>query len=377
MYHEKVSYLNGNYRSANEVPMLAEKRSDERDNVMNKNFIQTQITLKSASQFFKIAVKFIRTAVQDNKLSGDKGKQYIKEILHTILFLCHINQPSFEPQDILAETMEYWSSKLPDVFEQYKTHLPTRPPYTILLEIMVHCERSENTVRILDSLSTLNKKMTLEQNTEESRRCGNGLCFVSTVISCCFFQDHETKTDNYFGASVSCFGKHQKEIMIDILCCQTWNADISLAVCMALECHGQAIRFRPKVHSFAYPIKDNSNTQRGVRTINGKHQQYSPIPPCGRCLVLFPDIKDDLQQKNNNPQFWQYGNCAEVESLSRLLNAHRDISERLPAPPGNQFTWKSLILKRKQRLVHNLKLFKFNLGRDLKFYRPSEPQNTA
>uniref|UniRef100_UPI00398F695B uncharacterized protein n=1 Tax=Pristiophorus japonicus TaxID=55135 RepID=UPI00398F695B len=377
-YHEKAINLNISYRSTIKVPELAEKRRIERNNFVKKNYTKTQISLKSASQFLKIAVKFIRIAVQDGNLSGDRAKQYMKEILHTILFLCHINQPSFEPQDILEKSVESWSHKLPDVFEEYKTHLPTRPPYTILLEIVVDCTGSNNTKSILDRLSKLNREMVVEQNTEEGRRCGNELCFVSTVISCCFFQDLDngTITNNYFGASVSCFGKHQKEIMIDILCCHTWNEDISLAVCMALECHGQALEFRPRVCCIAYPIKDSSTTQRGVPTVNGNHQQYSPIPPCRKCLDMFPDIGDDLRQRNNDHQFWQYGNCAEVESLSRLLNAHGDISRRLPAPPGDRFTSRSLILKRKRRLVHNLKLFKFQLGNDLLFTRSSELQNT-
>ncbi|XP_078427229.1 uncharacterized protein LOC144699819 isoform X2 [Cetorhinus maximus] len=378
-YHEKVSNVDGFYRSANEVPVLAEERRIECNNFMERNFTQTQISLKSASQFIKIAVKFIQRAVQDRRLSGDRGKQYIKEILHTILFLCHINNPSFEPKDILEESLELWSCKLPDVFEQYKTHLPTRPPYTILLEIVVDYEESDNIERILNLLSKLNKNMIVEQNSQEDSRCGNGLCFVSTVISCCFFQDLDsnTKTDNYFGASVSCFGKHQKQLMIDILCYHTWNEDISLAVCTALEDHPQAIALRPQVHSIAYPMRDNLNRPRGVRIANGKHQLHTPIPPCRKCLDLFPDIGNDLQQRNNAHPFWPYGNCAEVESLNRLLNAHRDISRREAAPPEDKFTWESLKNKRKGRLVHNLKLFKFHLGNKLLFYRPSELQNIA
>ncbi|XP_041072818.1 uncharacterized protein LOC121293703 isoform X5 [Carcharodon carcharias] len=349
-YHEKVSNVDGFYRSANEVPVLAEERRRttqllqsmctilfmhadahnegwtmriERNNFMEKNFTGTQISLKSASQFIKIAVKFIQCAVRDRKLSGDRGKQYIKEV--------------------------------------------------------VDYEESDNTERILDLLSKLNKNMTVEQNSQEGSRCGNGLCFVSRVISCCFFQDLDsnTKTDNYFGASVSCFGKHQKELMIDILCYHTWNEDISLAVCMALEGHPRALVLRPQVHSIAYPMRDNLNRPREVHIANGKHQLHTPIPPCRKCLDLFPDIGNDLQQRNNVHQFWSYGNCAEVESLNRLLNAHGDISRREAAPPGDKFTLESLKNKRKGRIVHNLKLFKFHLGNKLLFYRPSELQNKA
>ncbi|XP_078427231.1 uncharacterized protein LOC144699819 isoform X3 [Cetorhinus maximus] len=322
-YHEKVSNVDGFYRSANEVPVLAEERRIECNNFMERNFTQTQISLKSASQFIKIAVKFIQRAVQDRRLSGDRGKQYIKEV--------------------------------------------------------VDYEESDNIERILNLLSKLNKNMIVEQNSQEDSRCGNGLCFVSTVISCCFFQDLDsnTKTDNYFGASVSCFGKHQKQLMIDILCYHTWNEDISLAVCTALEDHPQAIALRPQVHSIAYPMRDNLNRPRGVRIANGKHQLHTPIPPCRKCLDLFPDIGNDLQQRNNAHPFWPYGNCAEVESLNRLLNAHRDISRREAAPPEDKFTWESLKNKRKGRLVHNLKLFKFHLGNKLLFYRPSELQNIA
>ncbi|XP_078081761.1 uncharacterized protein LOC144501697 [Mustelus asterias] len=376
MYHEKASNFNGFYRFANEVPVLAEERSIEQNNFMKKNSTRTQISLKSASQFIKIAVIFIRQAVRDRKLSGDRGKHYIKEVLHTVLFLCHINDPSFEPQDILEDSMGSWIRKLPDVFEQYKTHLPTRPPYTILLEIVVGCKESDDIERMLDFLSMLNRRMSVEQNTQDASRCGNSLCLVSTAISCSFFQDmvRGTKTKNYFGASVSCFGKHQKEIMIDILCYHTWNEVISLAICMALEGVPQAILFHPEVHSIAYQMRDNPNRQRG--TVNGKRQQHTPIPPCRKCLDLFPDIGVDVQQINN-AQHWPYGNCAEVESLNRLLNDHGNISRGLTAPPEGQFTLESLKRKRKGRLVHNLKLFKFQLGNSLLFYKPSEPRNTA
>ncbi|XP_038633903.1 uncharacterized protein LOC119953580 [Scyliorhinus canicula] len=387
MYHEKVSYFNGFYRSASEVPMLAEERRIEHGNFVLNNFPQTQISLKSASQFILTAAKFIQLAVRSRKLPGDRGKQYMREILHTILFLCHINNPAFEPQELLEESMDSWNLKFPDVFEQYKTHLPTRPPYTILLEIVVDYKGSDNPKRILDCLSKLNSTIFVEHNTQQGSRCGNELCVIATVISHCFFQDLErgTTTNNYFGASVSCFGKHQKEIMIDILCYHTWNEYISVAVCMALQGHPQAIMLRPVVHSIAYS-RGNPTGQRGVHTVNGKPQQYTPIPPCRKCLTLFPDIVIDQQQikigidpqqRKNAHRYWPYGNCAEVESFNRLLSAHGDISRGFAVPLGDKFTWESLKRKRKGRLVHNLKLCKFQLGNNLLFYRPSEPQNTA
>ncbi|GCB62748.1 hypothetical protein scyTo_0009574, partial [Scyliorhinus torazame] len=152
MYHDEVSYFNGFVHSASEVPVLAEERRIESNNFQLNNYPQTQRSLKSASQFIITAVRFIQLAVQNGKLSADRGKQYIKEILHTILFLCHINNPSFEPQEILEESMDSWTRKFPVVFEQYKTHLPTRPPYTILLEIVVDYNGSDNTEKILDFL---------------------------------------------------------------------------------------------------------------------------------------------------------------------------------------------------------------------------------
>ncbi|XP_048466787.1 uncharacterized protein LOC109939084 isoform X1 [Rhincodon typus] len=383
MYHEKVSYINGCYRSANEVPVLAEERRIERNKFMEKNYSQTQMSLKSAMQFIKISVEFIQCAVGSKKLSRERGKQYVKEILHTILFLCYINNPSFEPRDVLEESVESWSNKLPDVFEQYKTHLPTRPPYTILLEIVVDLEKSNITELILDTLSSLNTQMTVDQNPQEGRRCGNVFCYISTVISCCFFYNLATKqkTDNYFGASVSCFGRHQRELMIDILCYRTWNEDISLAVCMASERMNtglqQAIQFRPIVYCNAYQIKSNSNMQTRTYSGNGKHQQHTPIPPCRKCLDMFPDIGNNLQQQNNDRAFWPYGNCAEVESLSRLLNAHGYICNRMPAPVGVRFTLQFLKRKRRGRIIHNLKLFNFHVDNNILFYTPDDLQNAV
>ncbi|XP_072414768.1 uncharacterized protein [Chiloscyllium punctatum] len=383
MYHEQVSYINGCYRSANEVPMLPEERRIECNTFMEKNYFRTQTSLKSAMQFIMISVKFIQHAVGNKKLSRERGNKYIKEILHTVLFLCHISDPSFEPRDIFEESMESWSNKFPDVFEQYKTHLPTRPPYTILLEIVVDLEQTNSAESILNCLSKLNEKMIVEQNSQEGRRCGNVFSYVSSVVSYCFHHNLATKqkTDNYFGVSVSCFGRHQRELMIDILCYRTWNEDISLAVCMASETtnahHQQAIQFHPVVVSNAYQMMSNSRAQRRMPIVNGKRQRVTPIPPCRKCLFMFPAIEYNQQQQNNSTVFWPYGNCAEVESLSRLLNAHGYICKRTPAPPTERLTLEFLKHKRRGRIIHNLKLFNFNFGNNILFYTPDDLQNAV
>ncbi|XP_048411245.1 uncharacterized protein LOC125463697 isoform X2 [Stegostoma tigrinum] len=327
MYHEKVSYINGCYRSANEIPVLAGERRIERNTFMDKNYSQTQMSLKSAMQFIKISVEFIQRAVGSKKLSRERGKRYVKEV--------------------------------------------------------VDLEKSNITELILDTLSSLNTQMTVEENPQEGRGCGNVFCYVSTVVSCCFFYNLATKqkTDNYFGASVSCSGRHQRELMIDILCYHTWNEDISLAVCLTAERMNtglqQAIQFRPIVCSRAYQMKNNSNMQTRIYSVNGKHQQHTPIPPCRKCLDMFPDIGNNLQQQNNDRAFWPYGNCAEVESLSRLLNAHGYVCNRMPAPVGVRFTLQFLKRKKRGRIIHNLKLFNFHVGNNILFYTPDDLQNAV
>ncbi|XP_007886812.1 uncharacterized protein LOC103175532 [Callorhinchus milii] len=365
---------------------------------------------RSAAQFICVSVELIWMAVEKKILSKTKGDTYTKEILHTIFFLSYINQPSIKPEEILTgKRLTYLFSLYPDAFDRYKTYLPTRPPYSILLEIVVKCQGSGDANKILNFLWMLNEKMLAPRTHWESRMSEDDFSFISHVISCCYF--HDTITDNktgyFWGGSISCKGKLQKDIMIDILCCQRWNKAVTLAVYTASTCERQAIMLPPNLHTTVYEkvhnrdhVKDATRNDilshfrweavncHSHTSVNSKKSfwkyYFTKKAPCQKCLFMFPDMNYEQRRQTYNI-IWNYGNCAECDSLSSLLNAHSDILNGITIHPQSGLTSNSqkgiqipeislFINVIKQRLKFNLKSFHINLDRELLFYDPTEFQ---
>ncbi|XP_067860162.1 uncharacterized protein [Heptranchias perlo] len=359
---------------------------------------QVQNFIKSGNQFLKMVRSFIANSVRERKLLQDKGKAYFKEILHTILFYGNINRPRIEPEEIFDQReFQLLFSKYPDVFRKYNTHLPTRPPYTVLLDVVVEIMgRNVEKRRVLNCLLDLTKQMVVEFTDAKSSKCGN--VFVSTVISYSYFRDVDVtneKTDNYFGASLSCKGRQQRQIMIDILCCQTWHKDISLAVCIGNMNNTHAFLFPPKVHSRAFNIKPSApsatpDNQHDLAVVGSASVQMPnslemsrtprqlaslvPRAPSKRCLDMFPNIQHDPRPVVQQNPYWEYGNQAECESLNQLLCANQQIVLRLEflisTTDKNQLQ-SELIGSKLTRLQGNLASLEFNMEHGLLFYDPS------
>ncbi|XP_041072742.1 uncharacterized protein LOC121293643 isoform X2 [Carcharodon carcharias] len=295
---------------------------------------QVQNFVKSGNQFLRTARSFIVKSVREGKLTRDRGRAYFKEVV----------------------------------------------------EIM-----GTNVNEVLECLMDLNDQMAVDFTDDNSSKCGNA--FVSTVISSCYFYNVivREKTNNYFGASLSCKGRQQKEIMIDILCCQTWHRDISLAVCVGNWFNKQAFRFPPKVQSMAFKINPpgvgstpGSRYDRPSRVQMSSSLERSRPPLKQRISLIHRELYgiwyDMLTDVNYDPipvshkhLYYEFGNCAECESLSQLLCANQPIAERLEytnflTEPTNR---SGLINLKHERLEENLKLLGFNGGRHLEFYDPS------
>ncbi|XP_078427225.1 uncharacterized protein LOC144699817 isoform X1 [Cetorhinus maximus] len=358
---------------------------------VQREVLQVQNFVKSGNQFLSTARSFIANSTREGKLTQDRGRAYFKEMLHTILFCGSINNPIIKPEEILEYgEFQSLSAKYPDVFQKYNIHLPTRPPYTVLLNAVVEI-MGTSVNEVLQCLVDLNDQMAVDFTDDNSSKCGNA--FVSTVISYCYFYNvtaREKTTDNYFGASLSCKGRQQKEIMIDILCSQTWHRDISLAVCVGNWFNKQAFRFPPKVQSKAYKINPPGvGSTPGSRYDRPSRVQMSSSlersrPPLKQRISLIPRAPyeiyyDMLTDVNYDPipvshkHLYEFGNCAECESLSQLLYANQQIVERLEYI--NLLTEPTdlsrLINSKHERLEKNLKLLGFNGGRHLEFYNPA------
>ncbi|XP_078427226.1 uncharacterized protein LOC144699817 isoform X2 [Cetorhinus maximus] len=301
---------------------------------VQREVLQVQNFVKSGNQFLSTARSFIANSTREGKLTQDRGRAYFKEVV-----------------EIMGTSVN----------------------------------------EVLQCLVDLNDQMAVDFTDDNSSKCGNA--FVSTVISYCYFYNvtaREKTTDNYFGASLSCKGRQQKEIMIDILCSQTWHRDISLAVCVGNWFNKQAFRFPPKVQSKAYKINPPGvGSTPGSRYDRPSRVQMSSSlersrPPLKQRISLIPRAPyeiyyDMLTDVNYDPipvshkHLYEFGNCAECESLSQLLYANQQIVERLEYI--NLLTEPTdlsrLINSKHERLEKNLKLLGFNGGRHLEFYNPA------
>uniref|UniRef100_UPI00398EE8E2 uncharacterized protein n=1 Tax=Pristiophorus japonicus TaxID=55135 RepID=UPI00398EE8E2 len=356
------------------------------ENFVRKDVQQLQNFIKSGNQFLKKVRSFFANSVREGKLRQDKAKAYFKEILHTILFQGSINLPVIEPESFFERAeFEQLSTKYPDVFQKHNTHLPTRPPYTVLLDVVVEVTKTRHIDDVLKCLLDLTEQMVVEFT--ESSKCGN--VFMSTVISYCYFWDVDVRrrtTENYFGASVSCKGRKQKEIMIDILCFKTWHSAISMAVCIGNWCNKQAFRFPPEVQSTVLKINSPSksttlDSQRylpsNVQIPNSLEisrilsQRISLIPraPYERCQDMLTDINSDPIPVGE--KHCEYGNCAECESLSQILYANPQLAKRLQFLNFSTEQMNELIDRKLKRLHDNLKSLGFNVEHEFLFYNPS------
>ncbi|XP_041095149.1 uncharacterized protein LOC121307095 isoform X3 [Polyodon spathula] len=162
-------------------------------------------------------------------------------------------------------------------------------------------EGSTNSEAILNHLSQINT------NLQDGNQAHNDYTLAATVITECY----SNRQGCFYGASLSCSGKVEIKIMIALSCIQTWNDAVAHAVWNA-EKKGY-IKFPPKVNCTAYKINPESDF-------------YDSIPPCSNCNTIFKDVtfKPPFSSEKHSERF-AFGNCAETESLSHLLDADKNV----------------------------------------------------
>ncbi|XP_020392952.2 uncharacterized protein LOC109939077 [Rhincodon typus] len=259
------------------------------DNIVQYESPQVQVFIRSGHQFLDKVRTFLASAVREGSLQQERARAHFKEILHIILFYGQINRPKIQPQEILQESQNEFSARYPDVFERCRTHLPTRPPFTVLLDAVVEVVRETREENVLKCL--LRQINEMDVTNANNTPCGN--IFVSTVINFCYFYDTAAKkrTPNYFGASVSCKGRIQREIMIDTLCCRTWHNAISWAVCVGNEYNEHAFEFPPNVVSMAFNIYTPGQSTQGNQRIDRILARFGnrPVP---RVLQIVTEVRE-------------------------------------------------------------------------------------
>ncbi|KAM3921399.1 uncharacterized protein RB166_010771 [Leptodactylus fuscus] len=296
---------------------------------------------------------------QDDK---DVVCHYMERVLHCIFFLGHINKPKISPDKFLPDGQyEPFKAHFPKAFVEYDTHLPRFGPYSILLEYMVNYLKPESPVSLLNKLVAINKSLWIFEDGNTGPSSND---FMASVVAYCCVKDPDSTEvpKMVYGCSMSCKGSVQKEIMIGVSALHVWDRAISYAVYS--EDHGP-ITFPEHVHCYAY----NFNTQRAMR-------------PCNNCVKMFVVNFHPEHQAQCHDEKWPYGNCAENESLSRLLQSDQDVRKDIciVGDNGEKLSGREEIedmFKEKyeettdKKVRERLAERKFKVGEELIFFTPS------
>ncbi|XP_077107458.1 uncharacterized protein LOC143765063 isoform X2 [Ranitomeya variabilis] len=255
--------------------------------------------------------------LQKEKASKEVTHHYIERFLHSIFFFGHISIPPIKPNEFLPEeNIDQFRKKVPKAFNEYNTHLPYYTPYSIFLEYMTECLKPEDPDLLLKELVVINESLWKVTDEEGNQPIANDFALTATVVTyCCVKDSRDAKVlKKAYGSSMSCKGKVQRQIMIAISALHVWDKAISYAVC----CAGTdlPITFPEQVHCNAYKFK----TQ-----IRG----YVKTAPCTKCNKMYTVKFSPKYQAHNKKEDWPYGNCAENESFSRLLQSDRTVREKI------------------------------------------------
>ncbi|XP_052326037.1 uncharacterized protein LOC118397997 isoform X2 [Oncorhynchus keta] len=222
---------------------------------------------------------------------------FVSKILHSIFFLGLFRKPQkCTPHDILGEFMPAVKEIFSGPFENYTSKLPKRTPFSSVLDMVVSLLGPDIEINILvERLQEIANRMS-EPNSKYK--------FNSSTI--CVSQRNDVQR-SYYGASMSCNGKQEGQIMVAVSCLSTWHCGVSNAVMTYKPDKNKRKNFDGTMKLQEYVKCQASNVKSG--------EEMSPCRSCGHLFGL---------EKPSN-QMWPYGNCAEAESLSKLLYGEEEI----------------------------------------------------
>ncbi|XP_053493627.1 uncharacterized protein LOC128615499 [Ictalurus furcatus] len=290
----------------------------------------------------------------ENKNQGNHQPYvYMDEMLHSIFFLGYIYDSSLTPDMFFTKptSCAFVKEKFPEPFEKYKTHLPTRTPFSILLNMMeiLHCTEE----KIIKELLLLLKKLRFPNPLHKpGSKYEQYYTLESTVICVCY---SDSDSQKYYGASLSCRKGNAKRILIDLSCLNTWHKFISHAVMsFNLRTSGDGITFPESVKCQAYFRDWNENV-------------YRKRLPCLNCKQLF-NLPDADLDKVEHP----YGNCAETECLSKLLFNNQHIRENTLMENYTEENFETLTGLTKASLTTQLAQAHIHMNENFLFYSPMQ-----
>ncbi|KAK6477821.1 hypothetical protein HHUSO_G21434, partial [Huso huso] len=290
----------------------------------------------------------------------------LNQLLHSIFFLGSIHILNIKPEEFfLQEEVESLKRilglKFSEPSEKCNTHLPTRTPFSILLDAVVNISQNEEQVK--NHLVNVFNNLKLKSS---DNKYYNYYTLEATVICITHYEKaNREKTDTFYGASLSCRGDLEKKLMIQLSCLKTWNYAVAYAVSFAQE--GGAVQFPSEVICRSFKR-------------HWTERNYYGVPPCKNCTSVFQNITFTHRDKNNesaetNKPPWPYGNCAETESLSKLLTAYSALPVKAlnKNEPVDFIKERAIVCDRARNTLRVLlprRGFKLN-GNDFQFFEPS------
>lgn len=242
----------------------------------------------------------IHHVMEEYKNKQNMLRRHVNEILHSIFFLGVIYTGGLTPDQFLSATLaEGLRQEFPEPFEKYRSHLPKRTPFSILLDIMVLKYDTEE--KVMEELRSLLKKLKFPYPLNKpGNKHQHVYTLESTVI--CISSNNMCPSKKYFGASLGCKTDKAKSIMIYSSCINTWHKYVSYSV----------MSFTHTQESEGLQFPGSMKCQAYLR--NWQDNTYKEIPPCKNCKRIF-----SLQGEGTEQKFYPFGNCAETECLSKLL----------------------------------------------------------
>ncbi|KAL4008965.1 hypothetical protein ACER0C_002817 [Sarotherodon galilaeus] len=269
--------------------------------------------LKTEDGFRGNALKIIMKMDDlSNKAPG--SKHLVDEILHSIFFLGKINKPPFSPEDIFpdGDILEALMAKYPRPFQFYLTQLPRRSPFSCVLDMIVLQNNLEGKAQITNSLKDLIEELKLKKHKRGK------LFLVSSTI--CISQKSKTDQNSkrYYGVSMSTNDRNPRKIVIAASCLSKWDEYVSGAV-MTYYPNNE----KKKCFDGTIEVPENIRCE-AFKLCNGEKMN-----PCRSCHNLFGLNTEETKE-------WPYGNCAEAESLSNLLQNEQDVKNEIITSPQDR-----------------------------------------
>ncbi|XP_029976259.1 uncharacterized protein LOC115409291 [Salarias fasciatus] len=261
--------------------------------------------LEDREIFRKNAAKLIEEMVFLSEDTEEDTTPLVDEILHSIFFLGRVYDPQFSPEsiEIDQEMREFLADSYPEAFRRYSSRLPHRAPFSCVLDMIVHIAGQENEEEVKNQLQQFVQQLEGDQPKH----------LLSTTM--CISQINSRDSGRHYGVSMSTFGRVAGKIMVAASCLQTWHQLVAGAVLSYDQ------RFKKKM-----PLRSNFNgtirLPQNIRCQAYNIRDQTLKRPCSSCGDLFG-------LNNTEEKRWRYGNCAEVESVSKLLKTEAQVTEQV------------------------------------------------